>query len=116
MLVSIAGCAEPLNLSSNVEKSFKAGLVGLVTTTKAWVTTDGRASGATRLCSSALLPIASEATCIGLVPWGAVHEHEEMLLSDMGAVYKYNHGEKESAGVMLLDANHSHYMLVDDEC
>ena len=64
-----------------------------------------------------------ETVCLGLAAWDRVALHHEMEAKKTGAVYRYDHNaaaaqaaatETDVLPQQPLDANHTHFLLIDD--
>ena len=80
IVISITGSAQELTIKPRLEKSFKRGLAQAALATNAWIVTGGTDSGVMSLVGKGLAEYnaLNKVQCIGIAPWGAVFNRQEM--------------------------------------
>ena len=72
--------------------TIRRGILKAANTTNAWIITDGSADGVGSLAAGGLADEGADIPCIGLVPAGAVVEHQMLAAQPPGAVSMYVSG------------------------
>ena len=113
-------------MASQQQLVLRRGLLRAAHTTRAWLVTEGTANGVVPRMVGQLVQQDDEGyetVCLGLAAWDRVALHHEMEAKKTGAVYRYDHNaaaaqaaatETDVLPQQPLDANHTHFLLIDD--
>jgi hypothetical protein len=121
------GDAAHLSLSPKQASDFKRGLSEVFSKVpSAWLFTMGSELGVSQLVRSTVDAIETPPgkhpnPCIGVLPWGAISEHEHLLQNPQGNNYVYgtmeglNTGRRDPRDIRIrLEKHHTHFVFVDD--
>ncbi|PAA71725.1 hypothetical protein BOX15_Mlig017231g1 [Macrostomum lignano] len=131
LCISVIGGAKNFKLEGRKKEVFHHGLIRAAQTTNAWIITSGLNLGITRVVGNALeegrashwekSSRSSKLRCIGVAPWGYVLNRDHLInkrdpkIGELSLDVEYKISNVISKGQPVsLNANHTHYLLVDD--
>ncbi|PAA88976.1 hypothetical protein BOX15_Mlig008865g1, partial [Macrostomum lignano] len=130
LCISVIGGAKNFKLEGRKKEVFHHGLIRAAQTTNAWIITSGLNLGITRVVGNALeegrashwekASRSSKLRCIGVAPWGYVLNKDDLVNKESpGGQFSLDVEYKISSVLgkgqpVSLNANHTHYLLVDD--
>ncbi|KAL3875814.1 hypothetical protein ACJMK2_033729, partial [Sinanodonta woodiana] len=128
LLISITGGAKRFDPTDKHQQIFKRVLMNAATTTGAWIITGGMGTGVMKIVGEAVRDhILTKGTtdkkivALGIATWGCVANRKSLVGHDQGlwpATYRSadlgNRKETGDEPEVLLDHNHTHFILVDD--
>lgn len=116
LLISVVGEEEKLSISENVSKSLKHGLQEITLKTKTLIVTGGCDSGIMKFVGKAVGGRPTKVKLLGVVEWKRVSGRKSSLTKASWASYSVYPPPDNviKPGEILLDSNHTHFVLVGD--
>ena len=130
VILSVTGAAASLSLDSQLEAAYVKGLATAAQSTRSWIITGGSDAGVMALTGKVMSSLGTGTPCIGIAPYGAVMYKEKLVRDPKpesgggtkgGNKVKYWKQDKPKIGPngfpveTAIDANHTHFVLVDNE-
>ncbi|KAK2154072.1 hypothetical protein NP493_2229g00014 [Ridgeia piscesae] len=116
LLISVHGGIANFDLQPKLKRVFHKGLFKAAKTTGAWIMTGGTNTGVMFHVGEALGDTLTQArnniVSIGIAPWGVVHKRCDLIGSDIVTAYHAISTPKSTN--VVLNSNHSHFLLVDN--
>jgi hypothetical protein len=112
VIFSVTGGAADFNLTPNVRDAFYQGLIFAAVTTQAWIISGGTDTGVMKLVGEAIRASGATTPTVGIVPWGAVAQREE-LEGRCGDDVVYDNSLPPPRNHANLNSHHTHFLLVD---
>ena len=132
LLISVTGGAKSLDIPIKLKNDFQQGLRKVANTPGAWVISGGTNTGVMKMVGD--VNFGQKNTCIGIAPWGVVAKKEtldpqntmldrqfssasqqqEAKQQKLAGVFPYHLGSYLFEKGVFLDANHTHFLLVDN--
>ncbi|XP_038076672.1 transient receptor potential cation channel subfamily M member-like 2 isoform X3 [Patiria miniata] len=121
LLISVTGGARDFPMSNKLKNVFRKGLVKAALSTGAWIITGGTYAGVMKYVGEAVRDYAllgtaaghSNVVCIGFASWGAIDQRDK-LIDDRGRFPAYYRMDTKKPKGVLLDPNHTHFILADN--
>ncbi|XP_054888328.1 transient receptor potential cation channel subfamily M member 2-like isoform X2 [Poeciliopsis prolifica] len=119
LLISVTGGAKNFYLKSNLQKTFRRGLIKVAQTTGAWIITGGTHSGVMKHVGQAvreygLSNMQGQVVTIGVATWGVIHNRDKLINKEGCFPANYVIDTQGQGALACLDNNHTHFLLVDD--
>lgn len=122
ILISVTGGALSFDLPPKLEYMLKRGLAKAASSKSAWIIDGGTNSGVMKYVGEAVATLDASISppVIGIVPWAIVNGKDSLSRaledgSDLrGRLAFYGNPDLHPVPSRSLDANHSHFILVDD--
>ncbi|KAM7380643.1 hypothetical protein PAMP_003923 [Pampus punctatissimus] len=121
LLISVTGGAKNFYLKTHLKKAFHRGLIKVAQTTGAWIITGGTHAGVMKHVGQAVREYALSSSsmdvqivAIGVATWGIIHNRDVLVHSEGCFPAYYSTDIKSQGQLSCLDANHTHFLLVDD--
>ncbi|KAM7407582.1 hypothetical protein PAMA_003348 [Pampus argenteus] len=121
LLISVTGGAKDFYLKTHLKNAFHRGLIKVAQTTGAWIITGGTHAGLMKHVGQAVREYALSSSsmnvqivAIGVATWGIIHNREDLVHSEGCFPAYYSTDIKSQGKLSCLDANHTHFLLVDD--
>ncbi|KAJ1121114.1 hypothetical protein NDU88_009242 [Pleurodeles waltl] len=122
LLLSVTGGAKDFIMKPRLKNLFSKGLVKAAQTTGAWIITGGTHTGVMKHVGEAVRDftwsrrsyVNREIVVLGIAPWGALHNRDNLEKKEGHQPAEYILDEKNQGRLCCLDTDHSHFILVDD--
>ena len=133
VILSVTGAAGSLALGTQLEDAYVQGLANAASSTRSWIITGGSDQGVMALTGKVMSSLGTGTPCIGIASFGAVMYKEKLVMrpestvnarggiKGAGLKVKYwkqdkpKHGRNGAPVEAAIDANHTHFVLVDNE-
>ncbi|XP_038079151.1 transient receptor potential cation channel subfamily M member 2-like isoform X2 [Patiria miniata] len=120
LLISVTGGARNFHMNTELENVFRKGLIKAALSTGTWIITGGTDVGVMKYVGDAIKDYAlvsgitgRSVVAIGVASWGVI-EQREKLIAEEGCFPAYYRVDAEDQKGVLLDPNHTHFILADD--
>ena len=132
VILSVTGAAGSLALGTQLEDAYVQGLANAASSTRSWIITGGSDQGVMALTGRVMSSLGTGTPCIGIASFGAVMYKEKLVtcpestvntrgvIKGAGLKVKYwkqdkpKHGRNGAPVEAAIDANHTHFVLVDN--
>jgi hypothetical protein len=118
LLISVTGsAAAPIEFRENVRTRFTNELMGVASSTDAWVFTGGTEAGVMQVMGNMQRDWGHPTPCcLAIAPWGCLANRSVFEKAGDGEIPDYDNRYKitEQFGGVYLDPNHTHYVLFDN--
>ncbi|XP_061081535.1 transient receptor potential cation channel subfamily M member 2-like isoform X1 [Conger conger] len=123
LLISVVGGTRNFYMRARLKDMFRRGLIKVAKTTGAWILTGGTHTGVMKHVGQAVRDYAlttstteDQIVAIGVATWGTLHNRHTLVKTKDNSHIpaEYSPDKQKQGRLSSLDANHSHFLLVDD--
>ncbi|XP_027006707.2 transient receptor potential cation channel subfamily M member 2 [Tachysurus fulvidraco] len=121
LLISVTGGAKNFHMKTDLKNKFRRGLIKVAQTTGAWILSGGTHAGVMKHVGRAVRDhnlssnaVGGQIVAIGVATWGVIHNRQDLVHPNGRFPAYYFLDEHGQGRLSCLDANHSHFLLVDD--